>query len=202
MPQKYNIYINEKSLIVVNSIPEGAINYQHIDDQGFDFVKFYKSLSNNPRALFYLVTPDVKSTFIQIKDSVRVIEAAGGLVKNEENKYLFIKRNGKWDLPKGKLEPNEKKKAAAVREVEEECGIRIKTLGKKLLKTYHVYEIKGKVVLKVSHWYAMEAKSKQKLVPQIEEGITAVKWFDKSKWNVIRSNTYANILDVINGHND
>ena len=202
MPQKYNIYINEKSLIVVNSIPEGAINYQHIDDQGFDFVKFYKSLTNNPRALFYLVTPDVKSTFIQIKDSVRVIEAAGGLVKNEENKYLFIKRNGKWDLPKGKLEPNEKKKAAAVREVEEECGIRIKTLGKKLLKTYHVYEIKGKVVLKVSHWYAMEAKSKQKLVPQIEEGITAVKWFDKSKWNVIRSNTYANILDVINGHND
>jgi 8-oxo-dGTP pyrophosphatase MutT (NUDIX family) len=202
MPQKYNIYINEKSLIVVNSIPEGAINYQHIDDQGFDFVKFYKSLANNPRALFYLVTPDVKSTFIQIKDSVRVIEAAGGLVKNEENKYLFIKRNGKWDLPKGKLEPNEKKKAAAVREVEEECGIRIKTLGKKLLKTYHVYEIKGKVVLKVSHWYAMEAKSKQKLVPQIEEGITAVKWFDKSKWNVIRSNTYANILDVINGHND
>lgn len=202
MPQKYNIYINEKSLIVVNSIPEGAINYQHIDDQGFDFVKFYKSLTNNPRALFYLVTPDVKSTFIQIKDSVRVIEAAGGLVKNEENKYLFIKRNGKWDLPKGKLEPNEKKKAAAVREVEEECGIRIKTLGKKLLKTYHVYEIKGKVVLKVSHWYAMEAKSKQKLVPQIEEGITAVKWFDKSKWNVIRSNTYANILDVINGHNN
>jgi 8-oxo-dGTP pyrophosphatase MutT (NUDIX family) len=202
MPQKYNIYINEKSLIVVNSIPEGAINYQHIDVQGFDFVKFYRSLANNPKALFYLVSPDVKSTFIQIKDSVRVIEAAGGLVKNEDDKYLFIKRNGKWDLPKGKLEPNEKKKDAAVREVEEECGIRIKALGKKLLKTYHVYEIKGKVVLKVSHWYAMEAKSKQKLIPQIEEGITEVKWFSKKNWNVIRANTFANILDVINSHSE
>ena len=202
MAQKYNIYINEKSLIVVNSIPEGATNYQQIDVQAFDFIKFYKTLANNPRALFYLVTPDVKSAFLHIKESVRVIEAAGGFVKNEDDKYLFIKRNGKWDLPKGKLEPNEKKKDAAVREVEEECGIRIKTLGEKLLKTYHVYEIKGKVVLKVSHWYAMEAKAKQKLIPQIEEGITEVKWFSKKNWNVIRANTYANILDVINSHSE
>lgn len=141
----------------------------------------------------------MKACFKSIKRKIRVIEAAGGLVKNELNKYLFIKRNGKWDLPKGKLEENEKKRDAAVREVEEECGIKIKKLGKKLLKTYHIYEIKGKVVLKVSHWYAMEAKSNQKLIPQTEEGITEVKWFSKNDWNIIRSNTYANILDVLNG---
>jgi 8-oxo-dGTP pyrophosphatase MutT (NUDIX family) len=110
---------------------------------------------------------------------------------------LFIKRLGKWDLPKGKLEPNEKKKDAAVREVEEECGIKIKRLGEKMLKTYHVYEIKGKVALKISHWYAMEAKAKQKLIPQTEENITEVKWFSKNDFSIIRANTYANILDVI-----
>ena len=100
-------------------------------------------------------------------------------------------------MPKGKLEPKEKKKDAAVREVEEECGIKIKKLGAKLLKTYHVYEIKGKVVLKTSHWYAMDAKSDQKLIPQKEEAITDVKWFSKNDFNIIRANTYANILDVI-----
>ena len=198
MAQKYNIYINEKSLIVTSAIPHSAINYQQIDVQGFDFLTFYKSLANNPNSLFYLVTKDVKDTFIHIKESVRVIEAAGGFVCNEDNKFLFIKRNGRWDLPKGKLEPKEKKRDAAVREVEEECGIKIKRLGKKLLKTYHVYEIKGKVVLKVSHWYAMDAKSKQKLIPQTEEGITEVKWFSKRDFNIIKSNTYGNILDVIN----
>ena len=66
-----------------------------------------------------------------------------------------------------------------------------------MLKTYHVYEIKGKVVLKISHWYAMEAKAKQKLIPQTEEDITEVKWFSKNDFSIIRSNTYANILDVI-----
>ncbi|MBC7654243.1 MAG: NUDIX domain-containing protein, partial [Oligoflexus sp.] len=197
MAQKYNIYINEKSLFVVNSIPADAVDYQQIDSQDFDFEKFYQALANNPKSKFFLLCKNAKVTFKSIKNKIKVIEAAGGFVENEDGKYLFIKRNGRWDLPKGKLEPKEKKKDAAVREVEEECGIKIKKLGKKLIKTYHVYEIKKKPVLKVSHWYQMEAKGKQKLIPQIEEGITEVKWFAKKDWSIIRSNTYSNILDVL-----
>lgn len=135
--------------------------------------------------------------FNQIKEVVKVIEAAGGLVKSEENKYLFIKRNGFWDLPKGKLEKDEKRKDAAVREVEEECGIKVKSLEEKLLKTYHVYEMKGKLVLKISHWYSMTSKSKQKLIPQTEEGITEVKWIAKKDWGIVKANTYPSILEVL-----
>ncbi len=197
MAQKYNIYINEKSLIIVNSIPDDAVNYQQIEVQDFDFEKFYKDLHNNPLSLFYLVTGEVKEVFKRIKRGIRVIEAAGGLVLSENDKYLFIKRNGRWDLPKGKLEEKEKKRDAAVREVEEECGIKVKKLGEKLIKTYHVYESRGKLVLKISHWYEMQAKGNQRLVPQLEEGITEVKWFTKSDWSIVRSNTYGNILDVL-----
>ena len=52
-----------------------------------------------------------------------LIEAAGGLVYNNECQLLMIFRNNKWDLPKGKLEQNENTKECAIREVEEECGI-------------------------------------------------------------------------------
>lgn len=194
---KYNIYINEKALIITSALPANAINYQLVEAQDFVFENFYRALVNNPQSLFYIITENPKMIFQNIKSSVRIIEAAGGFVINEHNKYLFIKRLGRWDLPKGKLELNEKKKDAAVREVEEECGIKIKKLGDKLLKTYHVYEIKGKIVLKISHWYAMEAKAKQKLIPQTEEDITEVKWFARKDFNIIRANTYANILDVI-----
>jgi hypothetical protein len=44
----------------------------------------------------------------------------------------------------------------------------------------------------------MHAKGNQKLKPQIEEGITEVKWFAKQDWRIIRANTYPNIIDVIN----
>src|SRR4051812_24080267 len=33
-----------------------------------------------------------------------LIEASGGLIKNEKGEYLLIYRKGKWDLPKGKIE--------------------------------------------------------------------------------------------------
>ncbi len=197
MAQKYNIYINQKSLIVTSIPPLAGSEYQILDVQDFEFDKFYSGLSQSPYSLFYLVSDDPKTIFNQIKQQVKVIEAAGGLVKSEENKYLFIKRNGFWDLPKGKLEKDEKRKDAAVREVEEECGIRVKSLENKLLKTYHVYEMKGKVVLKISHWYTMKSKSKQKLIPQTEEGITEVRWIAKKDWDIVKSNTYPSILDVL-----
>nr|WP_294894133.1 NUDIX domain-containing protein [uncultured Pedobacter sp.] len=197
MAQKYNIYINEKSLIITSEVSPELSNYQLIEVQGFDFEKFYQALAKNPKSLFVLVCDEPELAFKAIKKKIRIIEAAGGLVRNEDGKYLFIHRHGRWDLPKGKLERNEKKKDAAVREVEEECGLKIKKLKDKITKTYHVYEIKGKPVLKISHWYAMEAKGNQKLVPQTEEGITEVKWFAKKDFAVIRSNTFGNILEVI-----
>jgi 8-oxo-dGTP pyrophosphatase MutT (NUDIX family) len=197
MAQKYNIYINEKTLIVVSSLPNNLQNYQVIDVQEFDFEIFYHSLNNNPYAVFVILTSQPKNIFLKIQKSLRVIEAAGGLVRSNEDKYLFIKRNGLWDLPKGKLELGEKKKDAAVREVEEECGIEVKKLGKKLLKTYHIYELKGKIVLKISHWYKMRALANQALVPQLEEGITEVKWIGKEDWNLVRANTYPSIIDVL-----
>ncbi len=197
MAQKYDIYINEKALIISSETPSALANYQLIDIQDFDFKNFYKALLGNPKSVFLILTKDPKTAFKSIKSQLTVIHAAGGLVSNEEGKYLFIKRNGRWDLPKGKVEPNEEKKDAAMREVEEECGLKIKKLKEKIIKTYHVYEMKGKVVLKISHWYAMDAKGKQKLIPQLEEGITEVKWFAKQDFSVIRSNTYRNILKVI-----
>lgn len=77
-----------------------------------------------------------------------LIKAAGGIVSNETNKYLFIFRNGKWDLPKGKIEKGENSRVAAVREVQEECGIRIDSSRDKVCNTYHIYKINGAMVIK------------------------------------------------------
>ncbi len=197
MAQKYNIYINQKILIISSSVPQQVENYQLIDVKVFDFEIFYHTLFNNNFATFLILNKKPKNIFLNIQKSLKVIEAAGGLVKSDEKKYLFIKRNGFWDLPKGKLEDGEKKKDAAVREVEEECGITVQSLGKKIIKTYHIYELKGRIVLKISHWYCMKAIANQALVPQLEEGITEVKWLAKTDWPMVRENTYPSILDVL-----
>ena len=126
------------------------------------------------------------------------IEAAGGIVLNKAGEILFIKRLGYWDLPKGKVEKNEELKKAAIREVEEECGITAPNIEKKLLKTFHTYTAKGKEYLKTTHWYLMTYSGSEPLVPQAEEGITEVLWVQKEKMEPQVDNTYNSIIDVLN----
>ena len=178
-------------------IPADIQDFEKIKVSEFDFFSFYEIAKKSHPLKFLLLSNDFKSYFKEIKRSLNFIKAAGGIVVNEENKYLFIFRNGKWDLPKGKLEMGENTKEAAVREVEEECGIRIDHCGKKICNTYHIYDMNGQGVLKKTSWYRMKAKRQENLIPQIEEGITEVRWLDFAEFSMVRENTFPLIKDLL-----
>ena len=123
--------------------------------------------------------------------------AAGGLLTNPEGAILWIFRRGFWDLPKGKVEVGESIESAAVREVEEECGISDIKRGKLVLKTYHIYKGKKKWILKTTYWYEMVAP-KQDVKPQVEEGITKVIWYSKhASKKVDLKNTYRSLTEAL-----
>jgi 8-oxo-dGTP pyrophosphatase MutT (NUDIX family) len=126
-----------------------------------------------------------------------LIEAAGGLVYNNECQLLMIFRNNKWDLPKGKLEQNENIKECAIREVQEECGASGLRIINALQDTYHIYEINGIKILKRTYWFSMHTDSKCSLEPQIEEGITEVVWVDKEQIAEKLNNSFRNIKELL-----
>ena len=106
----------------------------------------------------------------------QLIIAAGGLVRLN-NKFLWIYRNGKWDLPKGKVEKDETIKSAAKREVVEECGLNGNLiLREKIYVSYHTYVQKKNRILKETHWFLMDYIGNEITTPQIKEGITEVRW--------------------------
>ena len=111
----------------------------------------------------------------------KIIQAGGGLVENEKGEVLFMYRRGKWDLPKGKLDPGESLEDCAIREVKEETGIRKLELQRFLMVTEHNYQERGSRFLKETHWWLMKADSNQPLIPQAEEEITELKWIGKSE---------------------
>lgn len=131
------------------------------------------------------------------KENRVLIKAGGGLVKNQSDEVLFIFRRGKWDLPKGKLDEGETLEQCAIREVEEETGVTQLTLMDFLLITEHQYEERGIMILKETHWWLMEAKGNQLLIPQKEEDITEIKWIGQADFQIVFQNTYPVILDVL-----
>lgn len=193
----YRIYINDNTLYISATEPEHTSEIQQLQVQGFNFQSFYKKITKVSGRSFLLMDADPGSLFQQIKKSCVLIKAAGGLVSSAKENYLFIFRNKKWDLPKGKVEKGEKMKQAALREVEEECGVKISTNEDKLCKTYHVYTLGTKIVLKKTNWYRMTVKGEPKLIPQKEEGITKASWLSKDQLEPIVANTYPSIMDVL-----
>ena len=130
------------------------------------------------------------------------IIAAGGLVENEDKEILLIFRRGKWDLPKGKLDEGETIEECAVREVEEETGLRSIQQGELIEVTLHNYIEKGTEIEKETYWYAMKVEGEQNLVAQTEEDIEDIKWVKESELPVYLANTYNNIIDIIEKYFD
>lgn len=150
----------------------------------------YKKLTN----LTCLVS-GLKSTKKNITKDFKIIKAAGGLVLKED-KMLMIYRLKRWDLPKGKLEEGEKRREAAVREVEEECSIRVE-LVRKLCNTWHHYQIGNNQVLKQTKWYLMQCLDDSRMKPQLEEDIEDIRWMDRTEVEEALKNSYATIKMVI-----
>lgn len=129
----------------------------------------------------------------------KIIEAAGGVVKNKNNELLLIFRLGCWDLPKGKIEKGEKINEAALREVQEECGIQELEIKNELPASYHTYQLNGKHIIKKTYWFAMlYTGSSKALVPQTEESITDARWMNARAVETAMKNTYPLIKEVLN----
>lgn len=150
------------------------------------------------REAICIVAEDLELLFEHFVSCFKYIEAAGGKVFNSNKDILTIYRLDKWDLPKGKVEKGELVREAAVREVEEECGITDLKIEKELNSTYHTYWMKGKHILKRTYWYQMSYSGSETLVPQTEEDIQEVKWFSPDNLDEFKANTYASILEVMN----
>lgn len=138
---------------------------------------------------------DHKGIVKYIKKKFKVIEAAGGVV-DKGGKILLIYRKGRWDIPKGKLDKGEKKKACAVREVEEETGVKV-SIERKINATWHTYVNKKKYVLKKTHWYVMKCEDDSCLAPQAEEDIEEARWMNLTELRAALYNSYRSIRVVI-----
>ena len=191
------IYFIEESEIKENNSDSKYFKCENADDVKAILILHKSNPENEPLFVTHKNLDKLIKTFFK---NYKFIEAAGGIVLNNKKEILFIDRIGFWDLPKGKVEKGEELKAAAIREVEEECGISGPKIVSKLTITHHTYSAKGRDYFKTTHWYLMTYSGSEELVPQTEEGITAVKWVASDQMQLQLDRTYPSILDVLNSY--
>jgi 8-oxo-dGTP pyrophosphatase MutT (NUDIX family) len=198
------IYFNSKPLFLCDDIDEEVAPFVHHDDAVFidefstpainSMIHEMKLEKIHAGILFH---KDMEALKKAVFKKFTLIKAAGGLVQDPSKAILFIFRKGKWDLPKGKLDPGEPLEECAVREVKEETGLHDVKLGKHLVNTYHTYDEDGRHILKETYWFLMKAKAGQDVKPQQEEQITEIHWVKPSEVEGYLKKSFPLIKDVV-----
>ena len=202
----YKIYINDRPLILCDPLTmaqsgtpaDGHLIARYPGKRKFilNYVDLLEKGSPQVQEVTLFHT-DVEELWEGFRSHYRIVEAAGGLVRNFAGQWLLIFRRGHWDLPKGKLDPGETKEEAAIREVQEETGLQSLTLGNPLPTTYHTYkDKKGRRVLKVTYWFVMDTPETT-LIPQEEEDIEAAVWLSKQQFFAEERVVYGNIKTIL-----
>ena len=194
--QIYKVFIDNKPVFFEIN-PESTEDFLSIEEIRNGLAEF-----KNSDFTYLYIEIESEAVFNSVFENYKFVEAAGGLVELNK-KYLCIKRDGKWDIPKGKLEAGETIEEAAVREIMEECGLTTPPLIEKhLLNTYHTYVRKEKNHLKKTYWYLLKAgDDNTELTPQLEEAITEAVYLPKAAFDTIKKNTYKSIKDVLKAIN-
>ena len=193
----YKVFIDQKPILIVgNEDLSTKIETLHIDDVlNVPEDIWLKPFTNADPLQIVCRSPEVE--FSRIFSNHKLVEAAGGIVRSAYG-YLIIKRNGLWDIPKGKMDNGETPQETAVREIEEECGIESPKIEDSITETYHVYMNENKAILKKTYWYFLSYYGPQQLTPQKNEGITDALWMSEQQMYGIRGNTYGSINEVLN----
>ena len=196
----YKVFVNDAPIIITSS-SQKENNFPVYIFKNVVFDEIIHKLRSKDIQGVNLYSDDLENDWKSFLENIKIVPAAGGLVLNPKKEILFIYRNNIWDLPKGRIEKGETIETAAIREVEEECGIFNLNLQKPLLTTYHIYYQKG-IKLKQTYWFLMTSNYEEKLTPQIEEGITEVVFKNEKEVKEALKNSYANIKLVYDTYKD
>jgi len=188
----YKVFVNDCPIILTDN-KKNTINFNLVHFETIQVDEIVEQIFQHKLAGITLFCENLEECWIKFQTNFKSQKAAGGKVLNANNEVLFIYRFNKWDLPKGKLDKGESISECAIREVEEECGITNLQIIKSLETTYHIYQEKGKTILKTTYWFLMHTDFVGELTPQSEEGIEQVIFKNEAEAKLALENTYENI---------
>jgi 8-oxo-dGTP pyrophosphatase MutT (NUDIX family) len=204
MKQMYKVFLNDRLIEIGDSANITKTKPLEVFNEPVtvsEVEAWFQGFVESSEAKVFLVHPSPERFFKIFRRAFTELPAAGGVVISAD-KLLFIFRNGKWDLPKGKIDAGETPDESALREVAEECGISAHFITKALPSTFHIYpstyrKTKGQWIFKETFWFEMQHAGKEEPAPQYDEGITRVKWFSRGGLHEVLENTYENLKQII-----
>ena len=190
--EMYKVFVNDKPIILTTEVKKEK-HFKNYLMSTVNIGKVIRELNSTNLESVHIIGKSEDKLLKSFLKKLPNVVAGGGKVFNGKGEILFIYRNDKWDLPKGKIEGDESIEETSIREVEEETKVSGLKIVKPLETTYHIFKRNGRLQLKITYWFEMTSNYKGKLEPQEDEGITRVEWLNPKQIEKAMKNSYANI---------
>ena len=188
----YKVFVKDIPIILSTEKKIGK-QYTSIPLKDVKFKQLIEKINNGELLYVNIYHKNEEKLEQFLRKKLPVVEAGGALVYNNKKEILFIYRNSKWDLPKGKVEKRETFEQAAVRETMEETGVKNLEVRRFISKTYHVFKRNNKFKLKITYWFEMYTDYSGPLIPEPKENIKKVKWKNFEQSQKAIQGSYENI---------
>tara|TARA_R110002096_G_scaffold68478_5_gene165240 strand:+ start:13765 stop:14346 length:582 start_codon:yes stop_codon:yes gene_type:complete len=192
----YKVFVGAKPIVLTTEVDQET-NFKNYLLNTVNIGKVIKELNNTSLSEVRLIHKNEEKLLKKFLKKLPNVIAGGGKVFNDNNEILFIYRNDKWDLPKGKAEGKETIEETSIREVTEETGVTGLKIIKPIDTTYHIFKRNGRHKIKITYWFEMKTNFKGELLAEENEGITNVEWLGKKQIAEALKNSYANIKILI-----
>lgn len=195
MNRAYGLIVREFESIVPEVLVDDVLLMNASFEQIDSLLKLMTDKKLKKVHSIFISSREKRSLINYLKGKFKVIKAAGGVVE-KDGKLLMIYRRKVWDIPKGKLDKGETIEQCAVREVEEETGVKVE-IDKEIDAVWHTYTNRKKYILKKTYWYAMRCLDDKNMEPQKGEGIKKVEWMDLEEVRKALHDSYRSIRYVM-----
>lgn len=192
----YKVFVGAKPIVLTTQVEQETDFKNYLLDT-VNIGKVIKELNNTSLNEVRLIHKDEEKLLKKFLKKLPNVIAGGGKVFNNKNEILFIYRNDKWDLPKGKAEGKETIEETSIREVTEETGVTGLKITKPIDTTYHIFKRNGRHKIKITYWFEMKTSFNDILNPEVNEGITKVEWLNTQQVKEALKNSYANIQALV-----
>ena len=99
----YKVFVNDIPIILSTKKNIGE-NYSSFPIKNVNFEEIIEKINSGESLYVNLYHEKEKKLLKHLLKKLPVVTAAGGMVFNDNKEILFIYRNKRWDLPKGKME--------------------------------------------------------------------------------------------------
>lgn len=175
----YKVFSNGRIISFTNNIIDNIAKhngffYRYVDVEELhkiiDFFETVYSIKN-----MYLIHDDPTQLFEDFKSLFKITKSVGGLIVNDNQEVLLIKRWHKWDLPKGEYDSSLDIAQNVLNGMKTECGLYQLKIEEFLEPTYYMFNLNNERILKQVNWCRIHQAGND-IEPKVPNTDTITKW--------------------------